>query len=316
MRADRRAISTAVSKHRAAPRGRARSRAAARPSADEAPPRRSARRSAPRHASASVTTSRAASVSPAFASVAASRPRKYVLKSSEPSARMAATPSRILRQPSCDLARLSQRPAPGHGCPRLELDESPLAGEHGGRLGAVTGRPPVAAELVETGGVEKGVRFAERMAELRASATASSLCRLACSGSPESSSAQAPCPRAHTAGIVVAVDGGERRVPLGIVEARPPGPHGRGRPLSSPRAKQRRPQRVMRLDQEPRIVGVLRQSQQARAEPVGHVDLAAAPAEQEEAPEDREELRACRRSARTAPGPACRPARPRVRPGP
>jgi hypothetical protein len=47
----------------------------------------------------------------------------------------------------------------------------------------------------------------------------------------------------------------------------------------------------MRLDQEARIVGALGQGKEARAEPVGQVDLAAAPAEQEEAPENREELR-------------------------
>jgi len=47
----------------------------------------------------------------------------------------------------------------------------------------------------------------------------------------------------------------------------------------------------MSLDQEARIVGVLGQSKEARAEPVGQVDLAAATAEQEETPKNREELR-------------------------
>src|SRR5262245_4300564 len=52
------------------------------------------------------------------------------------------------REPFFDLPRFGQGPTAGHGRPRLELHEPPLAGERGSSLGTLTSRPPVASELM------------------------------------------------------------------------------------------------------------------------------------------------------------------------
>jgi hypothetical protein len=85
---------------------------------------------------------------------------------------------------------------------------------------------------------------------------------------------------------VVAVQGRERGVAIGIVERQRLG-HvvDRGRELTPREAC--RPQRVMSLDQKARIAAGPGEHQQARAELVGPVDLAARPVELEEAPHGR-----------------------------
>jgi hypothetical protein len=97
-------------------------------------------------------------------------------------------------------------------------------------------------------------------------------------------------PEGTHAGVVVAVDGGERGVPIGIVEGQRLG-HVVSSGLELAAREPSGPQRMMRLDQETRIGRGPSQGEEARRELVGPVDFAAAPSEQEEAPDDREELR-------------------------
>src|SRR5262249_22310917 len=119
------------------------------------------------------------------------------------------------REPLCHEARLGQRPPTRDGGPRLELDEPLFAREGGGRLGARLRCPPVAAELIETGCVQKGMSFAEwvleRPGELkRLLALAGRLLRLA-------GELERPCAVSERTdgGIVMAVDRCERRVSEG-----------------------------------------------------------------------------------------------------
>src|SRR5262249_22162038 len=136
--------------------------------------------------------------------------------------------------------------------PGLELDEPALVGQPRRRLGALASRLPVAAELVEPGAVEQGMRLAERMAELPRQREGLGALPARLLGLTAELQRPGAVAEGTHAGIVVAVHGGEPGVPIGIVEsqrlARVLGGSGKLAPREA-----RGPQRVVRLDQLARI---------------------------------------------------------------
>jgi hypothetical protein len=109
---------------------------------------------------------------------------------------------------------------------------------------------------MQTGSVKQGVGFAEGMTERprqRQGVLALPARLLGLTGELERPGS---VPQSTDGWVVVAVDGGERSVPVGIVEAHRPGRViSGGRQLTA--REQSRPQRVMSLDQEARVISAL-----------------------------------------------------------